>query len=450
MRAVHWLVISVLIFANCAPVANRSLGRAARSLLTGSGTTTSGGGGGGGGGGSGKFEIPIEMLDHGITSNGAPASNVDVSATSLDTTEYDGTVTYVWEVVASNDDVVAQAITLINNAAAVVGTINVSAGAVAKRFSVVFTPTAGANRYRVSLPDTSGLQTVSIYTSRIRVQQTSATLTRVSIPLVASGVASLSSVNALPNSGVDVRALNTYGQSTPQSYGVWRRDTSNLATIPGGANSPWKFEVVMSAQMGVGNCYASLYNKTTGSQIAASEASVAATTIHQYLSVTFQDSAANFTEGDDIEVRIKNDNGVSGCTLNHALLSVALTSVSKTESWYRFSREVNLGATAMGFQEEQRVLLDTSLFGTPTAYVEAHGWDPVNGGSTSQLYDSGVLDTGAVGAGLTSVVLPIARGRIRSVGSPALTDNDRYLLFWNNPGAGAAKIIQSFVVIQNQ
>lgn len=440
-----WVIVFFLFLWSCSPKAILSRSRNAGNQLTSAGTNT-GGGAGGGGGDPGKFEIPIEMFDAGFHSTGAAPTAIELR-TYIDTAAYDGTVNYVWEIVASNDDAVAQNATLIDSANAVKATISVAAGASIRRYSTTFTPNVGNDYYRVQFPDTTAPITVAVFEGRIRVQQQSATMTKLFIPLGSATATATSIVNALPYPAIDNTTNNVYGQDNPQYFGVWRKDTSSMATISGG--TPWTFEATISTVL-AGTCYVSLFNKTSGLQIAASEVSAANPSTNLYVSASFSNAEANFTEGDDIEIRFRGSSGVNGCYLHKAGLWVSLTSVSKTESWYRIGRQVDMTAASSGTRAEQRTLMDTALFGGPTVWFEAHGWDPAASVNTVTLFSAGTSDTATAGSSITTVTLPVARGRVRTVGNPALTDNDRYIFLWNNPGIGAAKLTHSFIVIQNQ
>lgn len=157
-----------------------------------------------------------------------------------------------------------------------------------------------------------------------------------------------------------------------------------------------------------------------------------------------------FDSGDEMEVRIQNTTGAGTCSLHRATISVALDTVTKVESWYRFARQLSIAAATAGIQVEQRVMMDLSLFGNPTAWLEAHGWD-TGVDTTVGVNSAGPSDTAGGGASVASVSLPASRGRVRSAGNPAITNNDRYVMDYTGGAAvGTSRLTQFMIVIQNQ
>lgn len=286
-----WALVCLLLALSCAPEPIRARWRSASSTSTGGNNGSgSGGSGGSGGAGAGQFEIAFEHLDAAVDANGHAGGNAESTQFGFNTTEFDGVTAYVWEIVASNTAGVAKNFTLVDSVGGVKSTIAVDAGASLKRFTAAFTPNAGYDTYRINLPNGAGVN-LAVYASRIRIQQSSATKTRVFIPLTSTNMATTSHIGALPTGPVDSIGVAAYGQVTPESYGVWRYDTSSLANIAAGI--PWRFETVLST-MGAANCAVALFNKTDNTIVVGTAVTLGGATIHSLQASTFASGAVGF------------------------------------------------------------------------------------------------------------------------------------------------------------
>jgi hypothetical protein len=322
-----------------------------------------------------NIEVPLEMVDFGLNSvagTGSPPTtqtNFGRSGLSLTGDDYDG-ATYYFEIVAKNTygydcDVFLRDYTSGTSKA----TITVPANTTNfTRYRVSWIPTDNTKRaYFVRMEDTASAGQLVVQTARIIVQQTNATKTRIQIPLVQKE----HDLSAAPTGNLATTTSTTYVQDSPMKYSLWKKDTSVYADLA--ATNPWSLEAVLSSNNASGYAYAALFNATDNSQVTGTEIYVYGTT-WDIKDVSFGDTATNFHNLDNFEARIKSNNASYTAELRSAVrLYVRLTNLTQAEVLYRVGRARAAG-TALEDTEEQRVLLDTSLFANPLFYFEASGY----------------------------------------------------------------------------
>ena len=392
------LVLEVQAFANqLAAAASSSQGATALSSTSGTvsiGTTAAGL----------NLEVPIELLDTGAASTTA-SHTFNRSRTSLDTADYDGTVTYQFEVVTTNSDSVARNVSLQDTSGSTVATISVPAATTNEtRLRTVFMPTSGASDYRVYLDGTTSSNQLTVYTARMLVQQVGATQTKIYIPL--------SSYNNVVFTTDDSTAYtagassSTYSQGDVHTEILWNKNDSAFSQLAAG--TPWTFEAVISTDVaGTSTAYASLFDESASAQVAASEISTTSTT-PTLVSVSFSDTAGSFTNLDNFDFKNKNVGGTTAY-LYRAGLWAKLTNLAHAEVYYRYLEGYwNTSGTGVHSPAEQRILLDTASFTSGTLYNDVTGYVDQSGTSCTQtMYNVGTSDTSTTGSTVSGSVITI-------------------------------------------
>jgi hypothetical protein len=106
------------------------------------------------------------MVDYGLSSSTYPVLFFR-SYTSLNTADYDGTVTYTFEVVAYNTDTVSHNVSLIDELGVALTSIPIPSGSSSVRLRSSFTPDTGEGLYRVQLDATTSNDQLKAETARI-------------------------------------------------------------------------------------------------------------------------------------------------------------------------------------------------------------------------------------------------------------------------------------------
>lgn len=319
-----------------------------------------------------NLEVPIEMVDHGLEApeGGGTTTNMNRSRIFLDSGDYDGdTVNYYFEIVAKNTDTVDRNVYFrrTTGTADDHATITVPAGTSDyTRFRVALStpPLAGKNNYVVRVTDTNFTNQLYVSAARVLVQQTNATKTRIQIPLVqkAHDAANVGSGRADKTTSTD------YTQGDPVKYSLWVKDSTKYATLSG--STPWTLEAVLDNDSASAYTYAALHRVSDGAKVDGAEVSLYGSTI-TLIDTSFSDTATNFSDGAEFELKIKTSVAGQNAHLGRASLYVSLTDLSRAEVLYRVSRQN--AETAAEDIVEQRALLITSLFTSPAVYFEATG-----------------------------------------------------------------------------
>lgn len=311
---------------------------------------------------SAHLVVPFEMVDRSLSSDDGGAVTFDRSITPLNTSDFDGQVSYLAEIVAENNDASSKTIEIVDSSSTVRGSVTLASGTSNTLFRFAFTPTAGSNQYRVRLPVTAADDLVRVYMAKILVFQRYATKTRIFIPMAAYKPGLF--VNTDNGGTVDTTNSTSYG-STPTNTPMWRRN-SNAFSQPDGS-LPFEFGVVLAATSG-GTAFATLYDDVATSTIAGSALSTASTSL-TYLSTTL--SNASFPESNKFHVQIKTDNGSYVAKLYRAFLSVKLTNLSHGEVYYRVATHLQ-GTTSTVDGSTQRARIDVSSFSNPNVYTDVN------------------------------------------------------------------------------
>jgi fibronectin type 3 domain-containing protein len=370
-----------------------------------------------------NLQSAIELMDRGVASDQVPVT-FERTRTSLDTNAYDGTVTYGFEVVALNADAASYSVQLLDTSNVSVATLVVPANTYSPtRIRVVFTPTPGANEYRIALPASTTLEALALLSGRIIVTQTNATKTKLYIPL-------LSSVQSPTHDDAaayfESTSSNAYGD-LPSAM-LYQRDTSSLATLAD--MNAWEFEALASTTGGASGTVA-LYDLTAASIVDDTETTISSTPIG-LVRAPFNEGTLNFAsinEGDKYQVTVSCQTNCAAnarTVIHKAGLWVTLSTLSKVEAIFRLSLRTNAMMTYD--QDQERTLIDLTKFSSPSVYFQAtgavSGADPV----TVQLMSAGNAEYGpsaltpVAGGALTFTDLSKSRVRTASTITPVSGD----------------------------
>ena len=337
------------------------------------------------------LEVPIEFSE-GVLNPGNTTTDFTRTKVAIDTSEYDGLVTYFLEISAFHKGLSYLGYTeidLLNSAGAVMVNAKIYRDGV-QRFG--FTPTVGLDYYRIKIYGNGGLSTFYIY-PRIVISQKQdidnvVSKTRVYVPMMTAseGVASFLSS--------DTAAIDN---TTATSYTVDQRNTIFLrqdalydAIAPG---LPIRFEAIMSCLYAGSTASVCIYDRTGGAVVAASEMSMSGTS-PVYSKVDFAAGAANFIDGHEYEVRLKTSK-VGGQTVNllMARLSIAINPLTKVDVWWRVGFASVLGVAS---QVYELAYLDLRSYnGRAKYYHESVGKTTNATTQKSRVYEqaSGAIDS---------------------------------------------------------
>ncbi len=392
-----------------------------------------------------SLQVPIELLDQGVASN-TGVSVFERTRTSLDTTKYDGTVTYFVEATGTNGDVSAASLQLVNKNNVVVGSVTIPAGTVsATRVRAGFTPTAGQNNYRIQLSASTNAGDVQILSSRILVKQVNATKTKIYFPLLTSSAGVFTG-----DGGAQIESSANATYLPPNGGALFRREANKLTTLA--EQNAWELETIV-ATTGAAVGAVALRNSTTNTTVDDTE-SLFSNSTPTLIQSPFGEGVQNFAatnEGQNYQIGIRCD---SDCDTGSALLYkaglwVTISKLNKAQVIYRTSlgQLVNAPVTLDG----QRTLVESSLFSNPTFFFQATGHVGVDlDTATVDLLSFAGTDSGTAGgsliAGSSLNFISSAKTLSRS-GVLAPTNGDR-ILPQVTPGTSQFRIVDSALVIE--
>lgn len=368
-----------------------------------------------------KLEVTLEMGARGFGSANGSATTFLASQMYFDPSDYDGALFY-FEVCANNGHAtLPYQVDLTQGGTAVTSIILPANVAVTTRYrSTAFNPVAGNQIYMLRTPSTAAGNNVVVWACRIVVVQTNATKTRLQIPLAAVFTGS-----STDTTGVQFHqsTSTTYSQSTPVNCSLFKLERALMATIAAG--SPWSWETVGYRSGGTG-AMIGLFDATDNVQIGAIENLHAVTNSTTIATQDFADGL--LTEGNELEVRVKQVASVASANGVAARLYVRLTSVSAA-AVYRLVGFSHVGPGNLLEADEARQLISTGEFSSPVVYYEGTGWESSAGTITHSLIDDGVSDSiggGSAVAGSTLTFDGTTRIRQRTA-ALTLVSGDRYV-----------------------
>ena len=391
-----------------------------------------------------NLEVPIELLDVGASSQTGPLT-FSRSRTSLNTSDYDGVVSFSFEVITTNNSTATKNIYLVDSSGTALANVVVPPGtSVPTRMRVGFNPTIGANDYRIKLDGTINLDELNAYVARILVKQVGATQTKIYVPMTGGYAANaIDTDDSTAASDGSIYGTGIYNQNASYYFSLWKKNNSAFSQLA--PANPYTFEAVLSTSTANSTtASASLFNYTTGNQIFASEVTTTSAS-PSLVSISFSDSAANFANLDDIEVRVKNSGANSGSWIYRSGIWIKLTNLTHAEVYYRYSKLIWLNSSHQLQYQWNMVLLDKSLFDSPMIYNEGSGYvTALTTPCMTDIFDIGLNDSGTTGSSTNSSIAFTQTKRLRQRSAPLiLNSGHRFISETQDASAGPGSCIIS-------
>jgi len=396
-----------------------------------------------------NLQVPIELIDQGIASEVTPLI-FERSRTSFEPQYYDGTLSYFFEVVATNADSSTKTIDLVDSNNVSIASLSIPMGtSYPTRFRTSFTTNpAVADNYRLALSATTSGSQLQVSSARILVTQVGATKTKLYIPLLASTGGSTSLDLTAP-----IETISATNYASLSNSLIYKRDPTRFAILP--EFNAWELEV-LAATTGISQGVVGLYNKSHNSIVTRTESIVTSNNISLIKSLFDEgvNSFNNTNNGDSIEVSgyCYRDCQTGSLQIYKAGLWVTLNSLNKGEVYYRLGLgEMNIMSTKA--IESGRALLDTSVFSNPAVYFQSQV--NIGSGGASSLNvellsdatnDSDLSSLGAVVGSMLTFTSP-TKTLLKTATPLTLTPNWRYLP-QITPIGGSGNYNSSAVIIQ--
>lgn len=352
------------------------------------------------------FESGFELMDTGFSSYVGVGITRDLSRTSTyvgasGTTDYSNNAASLFEIVATNTDNAIRAIQL-NCGNAIAATINVPAGVSAPtRYSTTLASWTG-NSCMIRVTGTTTLGQLKVYSARLVVRSgaTGNVLSKaiVNYPLTAPADATVL------NSGDDsayTAEVTTDGFQPISGAGIFFKDSaanSQLLSAFNPMTQPWMLQVVAGSIGGASGSVV-LYNRTTGQPVYETEISVVNSSIPTLQTITFYDTASNFGDQEEYELRARCYSGCGGSNkilIYHASLNQSLWNISKVQLYQR----VGAGVTTTGSAPilSHRRLYDSAYYSSPQVFFQAVATLISGSAGSANLQDVLAADSGTAGA----------------------------------------------------
>lgn len=374
----------------------------------------------------------IELLDRGIASVASMPSLFDRTRTSFNSLDYNGTVSYRFEVVATNSDSSFRQIYLIDGSGTL-ATISVPAFTYEPtRIETAFVASSGAQVWRLEMEGTTNSEELKVTQARVLVRQQNASRTKIYIPLLSSSL--------LPtNSDVtgSVASTTSTTLSSPQSQIPFVREMSKYSKVA--PFNAWTLEAVVS-RTGLAQGDLAFKNMTTGqlvarttSEFAAGQPTLVSTDIQEGED---QFSAANEGHQYNVVYRCRTQCGTGQVHIFKAGLWVRIEQATKVQLHQRTSmaQVLSAGTTAL---VNQRAIFLASELSNPNVR-QSLSYTAATAGSTIGLVSHGVLDFGSAGAApvVNSDTTTVITAQPLLFTSPVITlsDFDRYFVEVNAVG----------------
>jgi hypothetical protein len=344
-----------------------------------------------------NLQVPIELVDVGLSSSSTSALTFERTRTSLSPTQYDGQVEYYFEIVGTNDHTsLSYSVELVDSAGSVIpsGSILIPPSTTLQtrlRSSALTIPMAD-QQLRVRLPMTGANGNVTVTAARVIVRQRGANRTKLFIPLSVSRGSAVA-----VDSGFGANVVNTtstaYNYAAPADVGaaIFRKRPLDYPQLA--ATNPWTFETVISVCGGAGLAYAALTQLGGSTTVTGTE--VSTTTVPAALrTVSFPDTAPSFSANLDFEARVRATSGATACIFR-ANLWVTLENLETVWVPYRGGRvRPSVSATVSAALDGARQLYEGSQFSQPEAQFELAGrWEAGGTAGGGDLLDCGSNDS---------------------------------------------------------
>lgn len=390
------------------------------------------------------LQVPIELVDQSISSD-STTQTFDRTLTTLDTTNFDGTVSYEFEAVGTNSDNFSREVRLVNQAGTVMSQIVFPANTLDRtRLRTSFTPTAGNQQYRIQTEGTSSSGQIEVATARLLVTQSAASRTAIYIPLLSSSAGAFTGDREGP-----IHITNNTSYEPISSAPVFKKESSRYAELI--AQNPWRLETLVSATgSAVGSV--ALYNTTRNGHVDDTESMFFGENIQ--LSVApFQEgvtgfSSANESDSYQVMVRCLAECEMGQARIYKAGLWVQLRNLEKARIFFR----TGLGSmpSALTHYDQQITRIDLNRFTNPIAFFQA----------TARVVmgmDAGLFWISSIGANDSLLGSPVATANSEMAinsntkslyrsGAISLNSGNRYVPS-TNPSGSTLMISDSAIVI---
>ncbi|MBC7741385.1 MAG: hypothetical protein H7061_04255, partial [Bdellovibrionaceae bacterium] len=400
-----------------------------------------------------NLSVPVEMLDQGIGSD-TFSILFDRSETTINPADYDGTVTYDLEVVASNAGTSPHSIDIYDASAVLRGTVIIPASiTVPKRFKANWIPNVIEDTYKLQLPATTSFGDLQIYSAKIWINQNQASRTKLYYPLLSS--------NQMPSSGDIGAPIETVGDisgiyTLVQNSSIFTRDTSRLKDLVD--FNAWEFEALVSTFGSTGTL--ALYNIDTAMPVQNTESNFNLP-LFQKIRATFDANVTEFGSINELQryrlaMKCILDCDLGGLNIYKAGIWVRLENITEAEIFIRNSLGHD-NVTAAAYTNEARTQINMALFSNPivnfsaTAFVTA---DPLASGiielvsaGSAAGSDDGLAALTPVASSLLTDTTVDQTISIRTTVPISLVSNERYLTMVQ-ASTGTIRILDSFIIIR--
>ena len=375
-------------------------------------------------------EVPIELSMIPCGSLAARAQDFNRTKVRLNDADYDGSPAWYFEVIAKNTDTRDRTVTLkTDSGTKAIITIPANTTSPVRYRTASFTPDRGWALYYLNLPVTTSDYQMIIWSSRIIIQQTHATKTRIQIPLLGRPGDPHLYNWAIYNEGPPVwpRVTSLVSSGIWEELGHtrrWLKEANKYADLAPGPC--WTFEAILQVtKEGKQPNYCALWNETTNREVTSTEVSNTKSTYALYYA-DFPDNAPEFTDGDEFGIRTKGFASSGPCVAD-ARLYVRLANLSKAQIVYTVGYEDVAYANKERFNNYSRVFIDVSKFSSPKFYFESFGSCPLDQ-RVLFLRDGGLDDSGVEGTDVPeSGIIFMSNQMVRKrVGPIPITGSRRY------------------------
>lgn len=339
------------------------------------------------------LEIPIEMFDRPLASQ-TTDTNFKRAQSSVNIDAYDGTVTVKLEAVVSSTDTSDRLLRLVDSSNGVLGSILIPQSSVSTRIEGTLSLNSGLDWYSLEIEGSTNTGDIVVHSARLLIQQSSATKTRIQLPLLNS--------SSGPSNEDFLGATLSTNQSTPlqnSDFTPIKKNSDSYSELL--ALSPWELEALVATDLDVeGSLY--LVNNTESQTVSQTFTEFSGNSVTQILT-PFEDSADFFDQSYDDDLFSLSMNCSLNCDwgdahLYKANLWVSIENMTKARLYKRLvtGGTLNSGSTQL---DSNRSLVDLTFFSNPIAYLEAFA-SGINGLNV-YLTDAGTNDSG--NSGLTRV-----------------------------------------------
>lgn len=321
--------------------------------------------------------VPVELTDRSLSSTVVPMTFARTK-TTLDTSAYDGTLSFELELIAINADNSDLNVSIVNSTGNTVAQKLIPQSTYyPTRFSTTLTPQNVQDHYRIKLDASSANDQLQVLSAKILIHQLGASRTRIYIPLLSS--------DANPTyfdstASIASTTLSTFSELNKAT--IYQRNTQVFSELEN--FNAWQLETLVSTSGGATGTVA-LYNTTTGQLVSDTQSLFNSNNQIMMTSAPFNEGISNFnplTELHNYQVGITCSLNCSLGTISifKAALWVNVYNLTKTEIYYRNGLARTLGGST--YLDEARIKIDLSLFSNPLLFFQSV-LTPASGGSAT-------------------------------------------------------------------